>query len=179
MVGVSWFLGIGITFVVLWLMVASTAIRYFVLVLAVIVGLGIGLRVAYARRLEMLPPRAIPSDQVQLTALRLASSNGSYRLSGSIENLSERYTLRDVHIEVTLYDCPPPAGNGKCVVLGRETSYSYVRVPPGRSREFDGYLGFGNVPRPAGRVMWGYRLKQVKASLEVRAWADPRAEGRP
>ena len=111
--GVSGLIGIAIIFVVLWLLVAIPAFRYFILVLVVSVGLGFGLRVAYALRQERLPLQVIPSDQVELTDIRLASSRGSYRLSGKIENLSQRYTLRDVHLEVTLYDCPPPSRERK------------------------------------------------------------------
>ena len=165
MIGVSGFIGVAVIFVVLWLLVAIPAFRYFILVLVVIGGLGLGLRVAYALRQERLPLTVIPSDQVELTDIRLASSRGSYRLSGKIENLSQRYTLRDVHLEVTLYDCPPRAVNEKCVLIGQETSYSYVSVPPGHIHALDGYLGFSNLPRPAGRLMWGYRLKKVRASF--------------
>lgn len=86
----------------------------------------------------------------------------SYDLSGTVTNKSERYRIERIGFEVTVRDCRT-ADKSSCVVLGTESAYAAVDVPPRQTRNFTASMYFDNELAPKGTLAWDYEIEAVRA----------------
>jgi hypothetical protein len=71
--------------------------------------------------------------------------------------------LSELDLKITLSDCSAPES---CVVIGEASENIYTNVPPGQARDFYETLYFdGQVPEAQGQLIWGYEVKQTKATI--------------
>lgn len=153
-----WFL------ILLIVVIASFAVPKFGKTLLVVIG--ILMTVGFAWYLknqheEKISKQRISPSEIQFDDLRMAPrySPESFRLLGRIKNKSQRYTLHDIQLKVTIRDCIKA---GDCEIVGEATAWSFNNIPPGQSREFDESVYFSNLAKPKGKYEWDYSVVEIK-----------------
>jgi uncharacterized protein (DUF58 family) len=102
--------------------------------------------------------KRIAFSEVQFTDLRLAIGTTG-KLTGTVRNGSQRYTLTDAELEITVRDCTQSG----CDVVGQESTHLWsLNVPPGQVRAVDESVYFSNLPPRRGEYQWDYKIKSVE-----------------
>ncbi|HMQ95370.1 MAG TPA: hypothetical protein PKA33_09880 [Amaricoccus sp.] len=128
---------------------------------------GLGLAVYFwqsapesSRAEERIAPQELTLDQVTLER----TSRGA-TLSGRVANGSPEFRLREMTLEVRLYDCPTPAtALAECPVIGEASAIARPDVPPGQLRAFTAHFVFANLPEPVGTLGWDSRVSGTRAT---------------
>lgn len=110
---------------------------------------------------EVASKRRIVPAGIQFDNLRLAPSYSaeSFLLLSRIKNKTQRFSLRDLRLKITMHDCIKP---GDCEIVGESTACSFATVPPGQSRDIDESVYFSNLAKPKGKYEWGYSILEIK-----------------
>jgi hypothetical protein len=115
------------------------------------------------RHEEEVSKKRISHTEIQFDDLRLmpSYSAASFRLSGRLKNKSQRFSLQDIRIKITMRDCIKP---GECEIVGETTASTFATVPPGQSRDVDESVYFSNLAKPKGKYEWGYYIVEIKGN---------------
>ena len=115
-----------------------------------------------ANRIEREAARArIQRSEVSCDDLELQPGYGSaaYRLLGRIRNKSQRYTLTELKLKLTMRDCN---AQGDCETVGETEESIYVTIPPGQARDLDEYVYFSHLGQLRGRLQWDYQILEIQ-----------------
>ena len=150
---------------VLILLVVSAGFRKFAAIIVALAAIGGGIYYLYDQRQEKLSKTRIPASQVAISGGRINLQYGTYHFSGRITNNSQKFTLAQVELAVTVRDCVPNSTPRSCVTIGDTRETLYINVPPGQARDFDESLYFpGKKLAPNGELEWQYKISQTRAS---------------
>lgn len=102
----------------------------------------------------------IPQDEVALSNMHVARTGRPTQIvSGRISNLSDRFTLEALTIEVTMRDCY----NDGCDVIEQQQVDIRLPIPPGQARDFEKVIPASPTAIPRGQVEWRYEVIETKA----------------
>ncbi len=104
-------------------------------------------------------------DSVSLSQTDIVSAYGdSWDYSGRITNSSDK-SVTDVHIRITLHDCPAQSMqiNDDCATIGERVDFVPINVPPRQARDFSDTVSFRNA-KPKGAALWDFQLTGVRVS---------------
>lgn len=152
-----WILVIGI---IGYLCYKFPGFRIFTIVVGIIIVLGTAALIYGSDRNQQIAKSLIPTDQVQLTNLRLNKGFSLYQLSGEVTNNSS-HELTDITLAVTAYDCPSDIINSDCLTVGQDNNVStYIDVPPNQVRALNDatYVNLDNMPPIKGTFLWSYKI---------------------
>ncbi len=86
-------------------------------------------------------------------------------LGGRVTNTSPAFHLREMTLDVRLYDCPRPDTDlVACPVIGEASAIARPDTPPGQLRAFSAHFVFANVPEPVGTLGWDWRITGIRAT---------------
>lgn len=86
-------------------------------------------------------------------------------LTGRVKNTSERFTLRQADLALTLYDCPvADAALDQCDIIGEDTAPARVLVPPGQVRTFTAVFGFADQAQARGVLVRRQTVVETRAT---------------
>jgi hypothetical protein len=109
--------------------------------------------------------RRITIEDLRIDQLQLDQTVRGATLRGRVENLSETGRLREMTIEVRLFDCPDTTtGLEECAIIADGSAIARVDVPPGQLRAFSGYYVFPDRPAVTGDPRWDSRISAVRAT---------------
>lgn len=102
----------------------------------------------------------ISRDQVELVDLQPPPQYaGSYKLAGRVRNKSQRFTLTELTLKISLRDCVAP---GSCETIGETVETAWVSVPPQQARGLDEYVLFSNLAPSRGNLEWDWEVTGLK-----------------
>ena len=91
----------------------------------------------------------IPINQIELVDLVVrAPCAFSPRLMGKIRNKSTQYTLTEVVLQITVFDCR----NDDCEIIGQGDELIWIKVPPGQEKKVVEYVHISNMRQPLGKI---------------------------
>lgn len=155
----AWLIGI----VVLVLLVASAGFRKFAVGLVALGAAVGGVVYLYNEREESHSLSRIPVSQLVFENVTLQPDYSSYKISGRIKNNSEKFTLKEVTLVVTMDDCADESLSQSCLSIGESSESVYIDIPPGQARDFEDSMYFsGGALKPKGRLAWDYLVSQTK-----------------
>jgi hypothetical protein len=104
----------------------------------------------------------IAPDDINLVGMRLGvdGDGETYHVKGQIENRSQKLTLTELQLKVTLQDCTEDNG---CQVLGEQVATVPTEIPAGQSKEFEAQTKFKDLPKAKGTLGWHYSVVAAKA----------------
>jgi len=109
--------------------------------------------------------RRITVEDLRIDQLQLDQTVRGATLRGRVENLSQTGRLREMTIEVRLFDCPDATTDlAQCAIIADGSAIARVDVPPGQLRAFSGYYVFPDRPDVTGESRWESRVIAVRAT---------------
>jgi hypothetical protein len=148
----------------LYLLIVSEVFRRVAAAVAAIAVVALVLFVLWINREESQNARRaeaaktyIKTDQIELADPR-ATFGFAGRITGRIRNNSG-HALASFALRVAIQDCSPL---NQCKTVDDENPEIKARVPPGQSRDFEGYLMGSNIS-PRGQLTWSYQILSVSA----------------
>ena len=126
-----------------------------------------GLVYGLGERVEHHETSRISASQVAFEGVRVRRTfDSSYEIAGTVRNSSDDYRIDGLTFHVTLRDCRG-TDRASCTVMGEETTYVPVTVPPQQAREFLGTLYYGKELRqPKGKLEWDYKVTAITAKRQ-------------
>lgn len=154
-----WFLGICLIGFLIFYFPAFR--RYSLYAIGVICVLAFAVY-SYDNHKQAVAKSLISAGQLALSKVILTSNYG-YDISGEVQNNS-RYTLSDMTIEVTAFDCPGFVIDRSCRIVGDDRDvYVWVEVPPAQVRAFSGAVSLANMPAIQGHFLWQFSVVGTRA----------------
>jgi|ERR1051325_10121319 hypothetical protein len=107
-------------------------------------------------------PEQISSDEIELTSMRLGvdGDNESFHVMGMVQNNSQKLTLTELQVKVSLQDC---LESGECQVIGEQVANIPTEVPAGQSKQFETHTKFKDLPQAKGTLGWHYAVVGAKS----------------
>jgi len=159
-------LGVGVFIV---LLVRFPAFRILLVVLAFLASAVVWWIIDREQARRALAHQLIPLEQIELHDLRVVSDDNVHHLSGSARNMSDRYTLTELIIQVSIADCPNAnAAEEECEIVGSglARAHSPWRIPPRSARDIDIDFRLRDAPSAPGEMRWIYAVAETRASLD-------------
>jgi hypothetical protein len=134
------------------------------LVLGVLVAAGLGLYFWLGPEAEVERIRIAPAE-LTLDQLEFTRSTRGGTLEGRVANGSPEFRLREMTIEVNLFDCPPSAAElSGCATIADASAIARPDAPPGQLRGFSASFVFPNLPPVEGDLRWDYEILETRAT---------------
>lgn len=130
-------------------------------------GVGLGLAVYFWQN---APERALGSvrigpEELTLDELALDTTQRGATLTGRVQNASELYRLREMTVDIRLFDCPDAeTATEDCPVIGESSAIARPDTPPGQLRGFTAHFVFSNLPPLTGELRWDWRVSETRAT---------------
>jgi len=140
---------LGLILVLVLIGVAVTnnnAGRVLPLALAVVIGI-IGYLAWYQNHELKLSKQRILLAQVELVDMKIIEERRGKQLSGRVRNHSDKYTLTELRVRVSMEDC----ADNHCEVINQTEVDLKPDVPPGQARDFREPLFFTSPLAPRGK----------------------------
>lgn len=155
--------GIIISLILIWGMIASPRFRWTILSIAIVIALSIWWISERKKEERALARQRI--KKIELSNIVLDHDFGtSFRFKGKVKNPSTNYTLNRFGVKANVFDCPKKnSTTQKCLTIGEDTGIVYVTVPPGQVRQFKENLYFSNLPKVEGEFVWSYKITWIEA----------------
>ena len=117
-----------------------------------------------SQQAEQTAAAQIAPEEIDLEGMRLGvdGDGESYHVMGQIQNNSQKLTLTELQVKVSLQDC---LDTGECQVIGEQVATIPTDVPAGQSKEFETHTRFKDLPKPKGTLGWHYSVVAAKAKL--------------
>lgn len=97
----------------------------------------------------------IPAAEVELADMQLnAEARGVKLVTGRVRNHSQRYTLTELQVQVSLEDCL----DNHCEVINQSEITLRPEVPPGQARDFRERIAFPSAVAPRGLTRLSYQV---------------------
>ncbi len=113
---------------------------------------------------ERAAARLAPED-VTLDLLEIDRTARGAVLRGRVANGGDAGVLREMTLEMRLFDCPDEdAALDDCVVIGDATGIARVAVPPGQARGFSASFIFPGLPPVVGVLRWDQTITALRAT---------------
>lgn len=117
-------------------------------------------------RQEAEPDRIAP-EQITLDQLDFEQTLRGATLSGRVANGSERRTLIDMTLTLTLRECADPDdAPNTCPIVGEASAIARPGVPPGQIRGFSAHFILSNLPPLAGVLRWDLAVRDTRSAGE-------------
>ena len=128
-------------------------------------GLGLGLYFWQTSPETSRAAMEISPEELVLDQVTLERNPRGATLSGRVANTSPAFHLREMTLDVRLYDCPEPdADLAACAVIGEASAIGRPDAPPGQLRAFSAHFVFANLPEPLGALRWDCRITGTRAT---------------
>jgi hypothetical protein len=107
----------------------------------------------------------IEAEELTLDQVTLERRPRGATLSGRVANGSPEFHLREMMLDVRLYDCPTPGtALSDCPVIGEASAIARPDAPPGQLRAFSANFVFSNLPEPVGTLGWDWNIAGTRAT---------------
>ena len=105
----------------------------------------------------------IPIDQIVLSQINSSLSYGdNYKLTAKVENLSKRYRLQSVNIQITFLKCNAEnAQEENCQILGEGHYAIKTRLAAEQSTHIEKYIMLDNIPELKGTEVLRWKIKTL------------------
>ncbi len=106
----------------------------------------------------------ISVNQVELSHMQVREglNSRSFVIKGRLHNLATSHSIRSAKLQATIKDCDKGQGTA-CQIVGQESVSLQLSIPSGQGRDFEVTMPFSTIPIVKGKMVWGYKILEVRA----------------
>ncbi len=104
-------------------------------------------------------------DDLTIDELILTRTERGATISGRMQNGSSNGHIREVVIDMRLFDCAPGHQDlDDCLIIGDASAIARPSIPPGQTRGFTAQFLFSNLPVLSGELAWTLTPAEIRAT---------------